>query len=258
VDADATAWALRLAARLGELESPPARRGLQVLLRHRRDDGGFASYNEEVVPALAPFLGGDAGEEGPGPAGPDAYLRSHACVTAAAAALDRCRDPASRYLCAVQAGDGHWDGYWWCDPEYATALSVEALLASRATDDAARIRAAQGWASRRLEPGGYSVSGVSGRPSAFATALCLRALAAGGDAPPELLRRGLTWLFGRQDEDGGWPASALMRVPPPHAADPDEHPAATFVGLDDRRIFTTATVLAALSGQAVAQGSGLE
>lgn len=264
VDADATAWALRLAAGLGELEAPPARRAVEALLHHRRADGGLASYNAEAVPALRPFLDPGGGPEampavgGPAAgadpaAGCAAYLRSHPCVTAAAALLEPCRESAAGYLEREQEADGRWEGYWWCDPAYATALAVDALAgpgrpaSTGGGAGAGPASAARRWAAGRLEPGGFCVGRGSGRPSPFVTALCLRVLGPAGCEEPELAARGLAWLLDRQDDDGGWPASALMRVPPPDAHDADTRPAATFVGLDEARVFTTATVLTTLS-----------
>jgi hypothetical protein len=54
------------------------------------------------------------------------------------------------------------------------------------------------------------------------------------------------WLLERQRSDGSFPASARLRVPPPAALDPVDAPG-TLTYLDRDRIFTTATVIAALA-----------
>ena len=68
------------------------------------------------------------------------------------------------------------------------------------------------------------------------------------------LRRGLLELTSLQQDDGGWPAHALMRIPPPHVAEPDGLEAWRADGLgtgvlvrDHHRLFTTAACISMLA-----------
>jgi hypothetical protein len=59
--------------------------------------------------------------------------------------------------------------------------------------------------------------------------------------------RAVAWLLAQQRSDGSFPASARLRVPAPAAVDPLATPELTLVYLDQDRVFTTATALAALA-----------
>jgi Prenyltransferase and squalene oxidase repeat len=229
-DADSTAWALRLAAALGQEASPPAARTRERLDDYILADGGLATYRDGA-------LGPPAAVDSTG------WSRTaHACVTAAAAGLGSCR--ALEFLRRSHGEDGSWSGYWWEDPEYTTALAAEALHATRARADQVRVEAAVVWALGRIGPDG------SVRQSAFATALCVRILRLAHDAATtqDQRRRCLSWLATHQRPDGAWPPSARLRVPPPHVTNPARHEGCTTI-VDDAGIFTAATVLVALAGE---------
>lgn len=234
-DADSTVWALRLAEAIGAGAGEPAARGRSFLARCTRPDGGVATYAGESDPRHYVGL--------PETVDFSAWTRPHVCVSAAAAALGGGHD----WLVAQQSADGHWPGYWWFDPGYATAEAVEALGPGPATT---RARA---FARRRLDDAGLG---------AFALAHAIRIL--GADTPGAAIDA----LAARQDANGSWPASARLRVPAPDRITPGEAdgwkpwrglttiPTSlaqvldmtfTITSLDHRRAFTTATVLRALT-----------
>lgn len=238
-DSDATAWLLCLANALGLGRTPSALKARQFLDRHTLSDGGVVSYLDRDRPHLVKLLrpGSLAG-----------FCAVHTCVTAAAAAADERSHQARDYVRNAQRLDGSWGGYWWQDDAYTTALAAKALACHGRAGDERRVRQAVQWATRRVGASGAVYSAAYEDDSAFATALCVQnmALADRDDHVRQVIAGAVRWLIAQQRPDGSWRASAQMRVPPPHAVDPEKHAEGTSVFLDERRIFTTATVLAAL------------
>jgi squalene cyclase len=243
-DADSTCWALRLAGALG---AGPHRRAVRARTRlgdHRRQDGGIATYAEEGP--IRRFI------DAPETLGFGGWCGSHTCVTAAVAGLPELRDAVRPFLLARQQGDGSWRAYWWQDDEYATALAAEGLWGCGIAADRERVAAAAAWAAGRLAGAGVPTEDQP-EGSPFATAWCLRLLELGGD--PAAAARARTWLLEQQLPDGSWESSARLRVPHPDDEDPGLYRDWIRDGLiegslafDHQRIFTTATVLAALAG----------
>jgi hypothetical protein len=231
VDADSTAFGLRLAEAIGMEGSERARAAREVLEGHLLPDGGIPVYRAEALPE-----GSNSG-----------WCRTpHPCVTAGAAALEdeRPRD----FLRRTQGEDGSWRAYWWEDEEYTTAFASEALDRFDRLGDRRHVGAGIRWAAGRIGPNGAVYSAAHGGDSAFATALCVRILALAEDLSPvrEALGRALTWLLEHQRTHGGWSPSARMRNPRPHVSDPYEPEAPFLACLDEAGVCTTATVLNAL------------
>jgi hypothetical protein len=236
-DTDATAWSLRLANALGMGHTPRAQDARLFLDQHTHSDGGIASWLAEDCPYLARFLrpGSLAG-----------LCVVHACVTAAAAA-DEFSVDARNYLRNTQRLDGGWRGYWWEDDEYTTALAAQALAQYRLPGDDQRVQRAVRWAAKRIGSSGAVLSVAHGGHSAFATALCVQTLvlADNHEGVREPLTRAASWLVEHQKSDGSWNASARMRVHT-YAIESRDYSEETSACMDERRIFTTATVVAAL------------
>jgi len=242
-DADTTAWVLRLAEALdgGHHERLEAARSFVADLTD--PDGAVHTYSEDAAGHLAEFLAMPGSYAG--------WCAAHTCVTAAVAALEP--DGASaRHLLAVQDADGSWSGHWWDDDEYTTARAIEALARTAGAADA--VTRGVAWCAGRIGDDGAVRSQAHGGPSPFATALALHGIRAGvgadDDEASAAALRAERWLCRHQLSDGSWEPSARLRVPAPAARDPFELPEQTLTYVDDDGLFTTATVLAALSGAA--------
>jgi len=230
-DADSTIWVCRLARALNRsAEVAPA---LWFLKRSLQPEGGLGTYaSDEDIRRLMRF---------PRNVSYRGWLSPHACVTAAAASLPEFgrMQGVRAYLRREQQPDGHWEGYWWPDPEYTTALAVEALRDHGTAEDSAAIEAAVRWVRSRPI-----------RPSAFALACRIRILRLDDPRTCVELTAALAEL---QNSDGSWPSSARIRIPPTDFVNPasiwnwDYNRKDIYgIRLDHARIFTTATVLNAL------------
>lgn len=227
-DADSTAWALRLGSALGVAGIDRVAAARAFLADHQLPGGGITTYAARDpirrytrLPEATSFAGWQA---------------PHSCVTAAAAPF--VGDTAVKYLAGQQRAAGHWEGYWWWDDEYATALAAEAC--------ATGLTQAVEWAQARVGPAG-AVLDDSGHPSPWATAWGVRILQlAATPRASAACRRAVQWLLFAQRSDGSWDASARLRVPMPEHVDADGSER-TIDALDENRLFTTAAVVAALS-----------
>lgn len=243
-DADSTLWALRLADALGEDGTTRARQARGVLEQHVLDSGGVATYEPGAEAGLRSALGS---------ADLTGMYVAHTCVSAAVASFAGLGERVMPFLIDRQEVDGRWRGFWWSDAEYATALTVQALARRDDPCCAAPLLKARQWAAGRVDRSGAVWSRALGASSAFCTALCIEImlrtdrLQGASSSSTDAVGMALRWLLEAQSHDGSWPASALMRMPPTDAVDGDEQPAATTVSVDDRRVFTTATVVRALS-----------
>jgi prenyltransferase/squalene oxidase-like repeat protein len=240
-DADSTTWVLRLADDLGvpcTERLSAARRFVEGLA----SPSGVATYRRADARQLEEFLR----MEGPY----DGWCATHTCVTAAAAAV---LDPGSGLLQSLrrtQRPDGSWSGHWWDDDEYTGARAAEAL--TRHDEHRTAVTRQVDWAESRIGDDGAVHSASHGGASAFATALVLQAILVGSRARPldetaQSVSRTTRWLLGQQRENGSWSPSARLRVPAPGALDPLASPETTLTYTDNEAVFTTATVLAALT-----------
>jgi hypothetical protein len=233
-DADSTAWACRLAAALETDDKACFTEARQFLATCQQADGGFATY--PTVSAVRQAI--QVAPEMP----VDAWASSHTCVTAATAILD-CFNTDGKtleYLRAAQKTGGEWRGYWWCDPEYATALAIQALSKQESQQDRLAIERAVGWLEQ-----------TAVRRCAFPIALRLLAFSFAGRASPSHL---VDELLKTQRSDGSWTASARLRLPFPGMRNPDLHWDWDYsekgfggIRLDQQCIFTTATAVWALA-----------
>lgn len=177
------------------------------------------------------------------------WTNAHLCITAPAARLGLNSSTAT-YLRASQSRAGSWSSYWWSDDEYATAWAVEALARSATNDPA--VAAAVAWCVARIADDGAVRSSAEGQPAVFPTALALCAIRIGGsrgrhDDWVAAADRAERWLLEHQLRDGSWAPSARMRVPAPSVHDPSAAPEQILRDVGDSGVWTTATVVAALS-----------
>lgn len=172
----------------------------------RAPDGGMGTYAPDSMPGGAWCQG--------------------SCEVSAAALLALQGDARlAGFLARERRPDGLWPAYWWHTPLYPTWLALRAL--PRAGKDPAHATL------RRFEPIG-----------AFETALlllcCLEARM--HDRAGVLAAQ----LAAQQSLDGGWPASALLRLTDAHVARPARTIDAGPSFVDHARIFTSATAVGAL------------
>jgi hypothetical protein len=231
LDADSTAWGLRLAGHLGCGNAARAVAARHVLAQHLFTHGGITTYREEHFYRTAPYPEAVTRMRG--------WFEAHTCVTAAVAFLAEFAVPCRRFLRQAQHATGHWVGYWWCDDAYTTALAVEALAQSAEPSDRRAVQLAVRWAADRISPSGAVYSTALRADSAFATACCVHILALADDARVRRqLARAVAWLTERQTDQGSWEPAALMILTP-------HEPRPTII-LDRQSLFTTATVLKCL------------
>lgn len=229
-DADSTLWGCRLACSLGKSSDESSTAALQLILKCAQLDGGIASYTVEDLEPLSRHTGGAVA----------GWTSSHQCVTAGAAFLPEiCRTLDVRgYLANTQYPDGSWRSYWWQDHEYATAFAVESLATEAEYRDV--VSRASAWLANSIH-----------RHSPFVVALRLLGIAAARIQTIEPL---LQQLLDFQLQDGSWPPSTRLRIPPPWLRNPegwwnwDEQTDGIGSLIKDRfRIFTTATAVRALA-----------
>lgn len=155
------------------------------------------------------------------PRGHPAQAWTEPTVDVSAAALlalgESAPDTWARLVGDRQGADGTWTGLWWATPAYPTMVALEA------------------WAAMGRPPLRHPVPRAA--RTAFDAACALRTDALLARAPdPDLVDA----LLAQQLPDGSWPGRPFLRIPDPRGAG-----AARVVG-DDRRLLTTAMVLAGL------------
>lgn len=205
-DCDTTAWVCRLIELLGWTVLDDYVQAIDFLQAAVLPNGGIPTYPSETE--IRRFTGV------PPQVSFSGWTMAHPCVTANAAnvrGLDQ-RDRLLSYLNSVRGSENSWVGYWWTERAYPTMLAAEAI----GIDEQARH-----WAIRSEESSSFSLA-------------CRARL--GVDVVSRLIEL--------QQEDGGWPASAELRIPPPFVTDVTLSRART--SLDHNRIYTTATAVLAL------------
>jgi squalene-hopene/tetraprenyl-beta-curcumene cyclase len=225
-----------------------AEAGAQLLRYWDEPAGGFRTYR----PAEKPSLNGWASYPG------STWCDVHLCVTALAAeALHASGDERYRPVleaCARMVRDwqrpeGFWEAYWWHGRTYTTFHAARLLsLYGEASEPVAR--ATRWLLGAQQESGGWG-NGTGGEAAPFHTALALATLLLEGGVQRHgpTLHAGLRWLLRAQQSDGGWACAPIMRMPRPEVHAPWEDPEGCLllpVLTDRNRLFTTATVLAAL------------
>lgn len=217
-DADSTSLGILFLSSQGV--RVPAR-SYDRLRSFQQQDGGFSTYTHEQS------FG--------------AWSDSHPDVTALAIpalltryhATDRCIARATQYEIAQATPEGLWPSYWWSTPLYATEANLRSSGRTEHGLRAARVRDAL----LRTRP-----------DNMFETALlvlCLLHSGCGVDQPA--VAGWIDRLLERHLPDGSWPSAPILRVPPRdwYLAGGDADSAPIFA--DQRRIFTSATAVAALA-----------
>jgi squalene-hopene/tetraprenyl-beta-curcumene cyclase len=253
-DGDSTSWCLRFLAKLGIQSQISLEKAISFLLKHQSPvDGGFRTYANPSNVGRYMKLDGTISFEG--------WASSQLCVTAVAtqALIENGSiqgvGKALDYIRRGQVEEGYWNPYWWSGKLYATVNCMETLKAA-GDNDAKTLDNAQNWiAKTQLADGSWSDSlqPLEGWP--FSTALALKGLMV-EDNPSvsKKIMNCVEWLLNQQLADGGWSSNHILRIPHPSMMEPWKQPfwnqdgkAINAAIQDHRRLFTTATVFAALS-----------
>lgn len=211
-DADSTAHAVLFLSLLG---APIADATYLRLLRFQQADGGFSTY------------GADEGLGSWGAAHVDVSAVAALAVRPAVDAFEK----AVAYVLDRRDPDGLWNSFWWSSPLYATRASLALLQVAGATLDLTPTRTTLRWT----------------RPTnAFEQALQLDALDLCDEGPTvtDVLAGNLA---AEQLADGSWPSAPILRITPRTCTEPWDAPDAGQLYADTDRLFTSATVLAALA-----------
>lgn len=230
-------------------------RSIEFVLSHQTEEGGFSTYKNGF--SLIRYRGDcdDAGYEG--------WTQPHVCVTAVALeVLSRfprfvargVLDRAIGFVLDSQTSEGYWESYWWRSKYFSTARLISYLTSVPNTRAKAARNRALDWILHKADISGYRDNGYDlGNPCPLSTSKGVEALL-GADPDRREALDGVAWLLKNQNEDGSWTGAPVLQIPPPDVTRPSEidnwRIAGRGVGaccVDERRIYTTAAVAAALS-----------
>jgi hypothetical protein len=211
-DADSTANAVLFLRRSGE---PPSAATYLRLLRFQQADGGFSTYDAD---------------EGLGSWG-ITHIDVSAVAGLAIQPIEEAFDRAVGYILRGRTADGLWNSFWWSSSLYATRASLALLRTVNPGLEVTTTRTSL----RQIVP-----------QNAFERALLLDALGL-CDGPPELADALAASLAEEQFSDGSWPSAPILRITHRTCTTPWNSPDAGELYADTDRLFTSATVLAALA-----------
>lgn len=254
-DSDSTASALIfLGNKKFGIAISAIRRGIRFLLRHRRADGGFATYRGTLKLRLLMKAFGVSFK---------GWTQSHPCVTAACLNALLCSgvEPSHSVIirgldflrASVNPSTGLWSAYWWQDVYYASTLVIRLFrkLRQPAPYTDSRI---MNLLEKQSESGAWRI-GTGTSDSAFATALAIDLLKDKSITDvTHNKKRALDWLLAQQESDGSWASVPILRIPHPFEQNPEDIMPWRIDGLgtgvlirDQNRLFTTATVFRVLT-----------
>jgi hypothetical protein len=214
-DADSTACAILFLVATGR-QAPQA--ACSLLTRHQRPDGGFSTYSSGG-------LSGSWGVSHPDVT-PNALLALLAQPAPAPGALANGID----YILKQRTPDGLWESFWWDSCLYATEASLSFL---RAADVVIEAPAKLSYVLHR---------------NAFETALLISSLLYGDPADLQPGLRDLSdQLIVQQQPDGSWKSAPILRITRRDCYEPWRNADPGPVFSDPKKLFTTSTVLHALS-----------
>lgn len=216
-DADSTALAILF---LTSQRLPITERTWERLREFQNPDGGFATFTPH--------------------AGVGSWALSHPEVTATALMALMAEDPSSSE--SIKRGISYsrkqmtparlWDSFWWNSCLYATESNLRLLRRASFEGDMSLTRTAL----RSIRPG-----------NSFEYALAILSLLYAGSATnaPEL-NESVEALLSAQIQDGSWPSVPILRLTNRDCPEPWTRADAGPLFADQNRVFTSATVVAAL------------
>jgi hypothetical protein len=217
-------------------------------LAFMKADGGWVTYRDPIALRKKLDLPDSVSVEG--------WTNSHACVSAAAAyvlagipSLRIDYEISCLHLATLLENKNHWSSYWWTSDVYATSFAIQALVHHPKLKSRCEIPAL--WLANEQETSGFWSNPATQEPSAFYTALAIKALdsydAKGFD---KSITKGVDWLLKNQMTDGSWLTSRILRIPATEVLDPStvKRWRKSSFGVncivdDHNRLFTTSTVL---------------
>ena len=150
-DADSTACVLLFLARMGH-RADSCRRAASCLIRHQRENGGVATYDEPGP--IRRFMGVGRWMRFKGWCSPQVEVTATAgCALATLSPADPAVGDAWSYVRSRQRADGSWSPYWWTSAHYSTLRAAELALARddrRAGPSRSRLGDADAIRRRRL------------------------------------------------------------------------------------------------------------
>jgi hypothetical protein len=253
-DCDSTAWVLLSLLKRSWPKSSSLFRAARYVLRHQDpDSGGFSTY--APLDRIERFIGVR-------PEQTQGWLAPHLGVscTSVEALIEAgadCRAPrmakALRYIADQRAPGGLWTCYWWCGHGYATYHALRALSLGNGIDKHTVAEVSHAILERQAADGTWKAQGAS---AVFETAEMLRALQLVAHREPAVvapMRKARLALLERQKNDGSFEPAPMLRIPPPHVADPRavaewriDQPGTAVLISDSERVFTTASAVSAL------------
>lgn len=244
-DADSTAWSILALTRSG-VELPDG--AATALLSFQKPDGSFSTYQESTYA--------------------HGWSEPHADVTAICL-LAMIESPNSfteaaihstaEALVRLQRESGRWESYWWNTDLYATAHAARAL--SRTQELLARAESVDRRAllRRRIRSSLKSAkSHYRTLPEPFSIFALAHWLRLGNVISTSecagASKASLSRLLQAQRSDGSWPAQPMLCLTDPYASQPNAAEARTRTFGDSGNLFTTASVISALSEMLLPSG----
>jgi len=252
-DCDSTLHVLNAIFRLGVKKINIAE-PIRFVLLHQSKQGRFRTYRDKILLAGYRGTSNDLNYNG--------WMQPHVCVTAVALETlmhfpdfvpNHVLTNIADFLLETQTPEGYWESYWWRSKYFATTRIIQQFDSINNARLKEGILKALDWLIQSANIDGYWDNGYdTGKACPLSTANCIKALLATEAQPKELIMKGVSWLLQQQNNDGSWKGIPALQIPPPHVKNPSDiavwKVGARGVGsccLDEKRIYTTATVASA-------------
>jgi hypothetical protein len=243
-DGDSSSFLVGFLQKMGHATDLSHREWLEFM----NTDGGWITYRDPMALREKLDLSSSVSVEG--------WTNSHACVTSAAAyvlasipSLRLDYEITCLHLATLLENKNHWSSYWWTSDVYATSFAIQALTLHPELKNRCETPAL--WLANEQEASGYWSNPATEEPSAFYTALAIKALKSYDEkAFDKSIAKGMEWLLKNQMTDGSWQTSRILRIPATDVLDPStvKRWRKSSFGVncivdDHNRLFTTSTVL---------------
>ncbi len=239
IDADSTAWVIRLAQLLKRDKHWKIRRAKNNLTRFIHPEGGLKTYHNDYRIRWFTRLHKNISFKG--------WCSPHVCVTANACNIrdmDR-RADLIYYLIEKQSREGFWESYWWESHAFATSLIMDSKVLQESAAGELAIQWGTKEAKQRLN--------LADNSNPFDTALLLNIVLDGSQTEQRTVEKLISMLRETQLGSGGWKGTAALRIPPPGVTNPNSYKRWIKGGkgggsiiYDQNGLFTNATILSAL------------